>query len=355
MNASESRNAAKGPVGIGGWLLFLIIGMTVLGPLMAIGGTGAAFSSAEQQYPNIVNLSSWSSYKTVTWIVQLIVCVISIWGGYGLATQRNPEVVSRAKTVIWINYAGAMIVIGMIIPAIMLPNGGSIAAESLPKLIAALIPACIWTTYLGRSKRVRNTYFSASNSGARTSDLSSPYSASRAMATDTEDSANSSGTTRATPAESKSPVIDNLTTNAASALPREPTIVDEDAIYAAIATELRNGATNEGLWTRLFAECDGDENKTKAAYIKQRAEKLKAVEQARIGEITRLRDEEAARLERIRLDSKLTEEQRAYELAPKGQCPDCDAVILMASEVCSKCGAIFTHPEGWKVLPINNA
>ncbi len=50
--------------------------------------------------------------------------------------------------------------------------------------------------------------------------------------------------------------------------------VDEDSIYAAIANELKTGAANEGLWTRLFAECDGDENRTKVAYIKARAFQL---------------------------------------------------------------------------------
>jgi len=52
--------------------------------------------------------------------------------------------------------------------------------------------------------------------------------------------------------------------------------VDEDAVYAAIANELESGAIDKGLWTRLFAECDGDESKTKAAYIRQRANQLLA-------------------------------------------------------------------------------
>ncbi len=52
--------------------------------------------------------------------------------------------------------------------------------------------------------------------------------------------------------------------------------IDEDAIYTTIAKELETGATDKGLWTRLFAEYDGDENRTKAAYIRERAEKLKS-------------------------------------------------------------------------------
>ena len=47
--------------------------------------------------------------------------------------------------------------------------------------------------------------------------------------------------------------------------------IDEDAIYEIVANEMESGKTDKGLWTRLFAQCDGDENKTKAAYIKHRA------------------------------------------------------------------------------------
>jgi hypothetical protein len=36
------------------------------------------------------------------------------------------------------------------------------------------------------------------------------------------------------------------------------------------------------LWTRLFAECDGDEKQTKILYIKHRAERLISAEHDRI-------------------------------------------------------------------------
>ncbi len=58
------------------------------------------------------------------------------------------------------------------------------------------------------------------------------------------------------------------------------TTIDEDAIYEIVGNEIDEGRVEKGLWTRLFAEMDGDENKTKAAYIKRRAEKLIATERA---------------------------------------------------------------------------
>ncbi|MER2602682.1 MAG: hypothetical protein ABTR27_10030, partial [Candidatus Competibacter phosphatis] len=53
------------------------------------------------------------------------------------------------------------------------------------------------------------------------------------------------------------------------------------SVYAAIANELESGGTDKGLWTRLFAEANGDEKMTKVAYIKQRAAKLMEAERSR--------------------------------------------------------------------------
>ena len=87
---------------------------------------------------------------------------------------------------------------------------------------------------------------------------------------------------------------------AGAAGPKAALAIDEDAIYAAIANELKTGATSEGLWIRLFAECDGDENRTKVAYIKQRAESLISAERLRLDQIERERSAEADRLEQAR-------------------------------------------------------
>jgi hypothetical protein len=65
-----------------------------------------------------------------------------------------------------------------------------------------------------------------------------------------------------------------------SSITAQASTSDDDAIYASIAQEIKSGTTDEGLWTRLFAECDGDENKTKAAYIKARAARLTAENKA---------------------------------------------------------------------------
>lgn len=82
---------------------------------------------------------------------------------------------------------------------------------------------------------------------------------------------------------------------------------DEDAVYEIVANEMESGKTDKGLWTRLFAELDGDEKKIKIAYIKQRAEKIVSTERARIADMERIR---MADLEQVRI-----EEERIRQMA----------------------------------------
>lgn len=82
----------------------------------------------------------------------------------------------------------------------------------------------------------------------------------------------------------------NTSSQASPAIPahvrQQPVVIDEDAIYASIAAELETGVTDKALWTRLFAQFDGDENKTKAAYIKHRATALIAEKRAELAAAT---------------------------------------------------------------------
>lgn len=74
------------------------------------------------------------------------------------------------------------------------------------------------------------------------------------------------------------------------------TVVDEDRVYTEIAQELETGISDKGLWTRLFADCGGDEKQTKVLYIKQRAERLITAERLRLELAAR---EHASKLERV--------------------------------------------------------
>ena len=64
--------------------------------------------------------------------------------------------------------------------------------------------------------------------------------------------------------------------NERSNVPKEEDSVsmNDDAFYDQVAEEIETGNLVRGVWTRAFAEADGDENRAKAIYIKLRVKKL---------------------------------------------------------------------------------
>ena len=84
--------------------------------------------------------------------------------------------------------------------------------------------------------------------------------------------------------------------------------VNQEYIYENIANEIESGNVEKGLWTRLFAECDGDENATKVHYIKQRSTALIAEEQSRLERKAKERAKiEVAHLEELRVKTDIAD------------------------------------------------
>ena len=50
----------------------------------------------------------------------------------------------------------------------------------------------------------------------------------------------------------------------------------QDQLFAIAWTELEEGTFDKGLWARLYQENEGDEKKTKVAYLSERVEQLKS-------------------------------------------------------------------------------
>lgn len=95
-----------------------------------------------------------------------------------------------------------------------------------------------------------------------------------------------------------------------------PTVapIDEDTIYNSIANELETGNTDKGLWTRLFAECNGDEKQVKVLYIKRRAEKLIEAEKLRHEQVNQ-KEAERQHHERFKADEAEKSRRRDAGLA----------------------------------------
>jgi len=153
-----AQTNSVGPSGVAGWLLLLVSGLIVLGPLMGAGQINSDLILAESQYPGLKYVAEWKTYKSVTWWSFLVVASMSIYAGLGLAKTRNPSAVKKAKIILWVAGPGASIAMGIFIPLFIF---GEIEANAqfIGSLIGSFLSAAIWTAYLSKSRRVKATYF----------------------------------------------------------------------------------------------------------------------------------------------------------------------------------------------------
>lgn len=159
--AKSPASAYKsGPSGVGGWLLLLIVGLMILGPLLSAGVIGSGFQGIERQYPNIVGVAKWTNYKTCTWVAFGIFAAIAFYGGWGLLKGRDWSVVERARKILWIINPFATIVTSAIIPYSIIGESGVDGPSVLGRVVSSSLVAWVWSSYLKKSVRVRNTYSS---------------------------------------------------------------------------------------------------------------------------------------------------------------------------------------------------
>lgn len=327
------------PSGVGGWLAFLVVWLAVLWPLLGCVQLLHYFSTIERDNQGIEHFIIWSSFKTVEWIFLQISFALSIYGGIVLATKRTPGAVFKAKLVLWFIGPISIIATNLIIPMTMLHVRLAHEANAADVFFVSLVIATVWTAYLNRSKRVKNTYGladkptvaqAAAEKGkpSGTKPLSKPirwaifavvcclalvvYAAWKDLdrlygwgfpsaflrgavvlggllilwdwakgkdGRPAGKSVDNQATSAATPLttggreHAMAPTSSQRPSETVQA-PERPEARHEERFYRQIAEEFARGTTDKGMWTRLFAECGGDEKQTEVLYIRERADSL---------------------------------------------------------------------------------
>jgi hypothetical protein len=154
---SSNKAHKEGRGHIGGWLLLLIIGLAVLGPMLGFSRLIGEFAYAERQYPQLAQAQIWESFKNATWLCFAFFSGLSIYAGWGLYKGKDMSVVRRAKTLLWIIGPGASVVMGGLMPVFFFGKV-EIDPSFAGSLIASVIVTGIWTLYLTKSKRVLAGY-----------------------------------------------------------------------------------------------------------------------------------------------------------------------------------------------------
>ena len=148
--------------GIGGWLLFLI----VMFLLSAIGFAGTAhvlFSEAEEAYPDLVTMGNWITYKQVSWSIVACTSALLIASAYRLWKIHLRESVRFAIIVLWVAGPGFVVADSIAIVTTLGPSAldlsnPTVGGQLMGRLLGVIGTAAIWTAYLVRSRRIKNTY-----------------------------------------------------------------------------------------------------------------------------------------------------------------------------------------------------
>lgn len=147
--------------GVGGWLELLIVGLIVVGPWLGFGRMTDEYASAEKQLPSLVTHAAWIQYKQLSWCVFALTAALSITAGYRLWKVHSIDSVRFAVPSLWLAGPGGQVLyfVAAVMSLGMEPAPGMLSAL-VGSIVASTIAAAIWTAYLLRSQRVRNTYVS---------------------------------------------------------------------------------------------------------------------------------------------------------------------------------------------------
>ena len=151
-----------GPTGVGGWLAFFCVGLTILSPLFALVSMANNWSQSEPAFgksPILKSVLLWENFGSIGLLIYGFIVGCIVWSG-------NPRGRSIARQFLLIELFGYIGVelIGLLmmrgLPMRGLPS--EVVAGGVGGLVVAVFTAVvqflIWWFYFKKSKRVRNTY-----------------------------------------------------------------------------------------------------------------------------------------------------------------------------------------------------
>jgi len=155
--AAPQPYVASGPQGVGGWLLFYCIALTVLGPLLSIFGMLSGWSQAAPafvDFPVIRTVMIVENLGVAAIVVYGFVVGCIVWSG----SLQGKRVVKRFLIIRLVGFivleaVAILMMIGLPVEIVAAGFGGVIGA-----IVREGIYFAIWWLYFMKSVRVRNTY-----------------------------------------------------------------------------------------------------------------------------------------------------------------------------------------------------
>lgn len=160
-----SRRTQGEPAGVRGWLLVLVGVLMVVVPLVSIAWLMSHLAIMKHLYPSLVGTSGWDQYLLWMWLAVGGAAGLSIYASLRLLDGKTARDVEAVCTMLWVIGPVAAIVIHGLIPYLMhsaellkFDYIGPTGAPLIAPIIGGTLFSLVWTSYLNRSRRVRNTY-----------------------------------------------------------------------------------------------------------------------------------------------------------------------------------------------------
>jgi hypothetical protein len=148
---------AVGPKGVGGWLVFFCVGLTILGPLFSLGqmvSTWEASQAAFSRFPSIKTAVIWENFGSALLLIYGFVVGCIIWSG----NQNGKSIAKKYLLIRLFGFIGvefiAIVLMGDLPSEILAAGIGAVFGAGIREVFYFLI----WWFYFKKSKRVRNTY-----------------------------------------------------------------------------------------------------------------------------------------------------------------------------------------------------
>jgi hypothetical protein len=252
----------SGPKGVGGWLFAMVIALMYVGPLLSVIRTFAMFAQLEREGAS--NLAGFATFQFFGWVVTITYASLIARTGWLLKNQLVPETIITAKVLIWLAAVGGSVLLGLVLPAIWLGIDADLVVRGSISVAMSAIVAGVYTLYLSKSQRVKNTYGlaapqSATNIPKEAQATALPLQPSVAISS---------------PPANPTPIPQ---TNVSSLKPSD---LSEEELWSVALSEFEGTNRRAGLWAKCFAMADGNEATATANYLKARFFELKSDIQA---------------------------------------------------------------------------
>ncbi len=146
-----------GPSGVGGWLLFFCVGLTILGPLFSFGQMEISWEQAKPAfdfYPSLRTAIYWENLGFSAIIIYGFIVGCIIWGG----SPKGKEIAKKYLLIRLFGFIGVEIIAMLLLIDLPAESIDAAIASCFGAGIREFIVFLIWWFYFKKSKRVRNTY-----------------------------------------------------------------------------------------------------------------------------------------------------------------------------------------------------